>query len=74
VPLNKGIKISSGEYYVVAGADDVFYPNAIEDYKKYIDNNVDMITANIKINQKTSFLDGRPSWLVGQYHWLLLML
>ena len=68
--LNKGIKISSGEYYVVAGADDVFYPNAIEDYKKCIDNNVDMITANIKINQKTSFLDGRPSWLVGQYHWV----
>jgi hypothetical protein len=28
--LNRGIKLSSGQYYVVIGADDYFYENAIE--------------------------------------------
>lgn len=68
--LNKGIKMCSGEYYLVAGADDVFYPNAIMDYKNSIENGIDMITANIKINHKISTLSNRPSWLVGQFHWV----
>lgn len=32
--LNRAIEISSGDYYIVLGADDLLYPNAIEVYKK----------------------------------------
>lgn len=32
--INTGIKIASGEYIVVAGSDDKFYPNAIADMVK----------------------------------------
>ena len=32
--LNRAVKLSSGEYYVVMGADDEFFPNAIADYRE----------------------------------------
>lgn len=65
--LNKGIKACSGEYYLVAGADDIFFPNAIQDYKKSIDNSdVDMITSKIiKDGRKVSAGKG-ASWRFGQ--------
>ena len=69
--LNKGVKACSGEFYLVAGADDVFFPNAIVDYKKAIEDGVEMVTANIKIGNKTSTLaQGGASWLIGQFKWV----
>lgn len=68
--LNKGIKACSGEYYLVAGADDVFFENAVKDYKRAIEIDTDMVTANIKMNGKISKVDKKPSWLVGQFHWV----
>lgn len=46
--LNKGIKSCSGEYYLVLGADDLLFPNGIQDYKNAIDNTADIITAAVK--------------------------
>ena len=62
--FNKGVKHSQGEYYLVAGADDVFYPNAVADYKKEIDINTDIITATVKMGNKLAKPLGH-SWLFG---------
>ena len=69
--LNKGIKACNGEFYLVAGADDIFYPNAIADYKANIDINIDILTANIIIdNSIAKPQKSKPSWWVGQAHWI----
>jgi len=45
--LNRGIKNSSGRFYLVVGADDVLFPNAIKDYRAAIadQDNTDIVTA-----------------------------
>ena len=68
--LNKGIKACEGEYYLVAGADDIFFPNAIADYKNGIVSNTEMITANIKVSDKIITPNHGPSWRVGQFQWV----
>lgn len=46
--LNRAIGISDCDYYIVAGADDYFLPNAISDYKKAINSSsADLIVANV---------------------------
>lgn len=65
--LNRAIKVSSGEFYLVVGADDLLYPNAVKDYKNAIDNNVDVITAKIKRGDKISVAGKRPIWLAGMF-------
>ena len=68
--LNKGIKVCAGEYYLVAGADDIFYPNAIEDYKAAIDDGVDMVTAKVIAGSDIMKPQNKPSWWIGQFHWV----
>jgi len=47
--LNRAIRIARGDYYLVAGADDLFFPEAVANYKaacqKY---STDFVTAKIK--------------------------
>jgi glycosyltransferase involved in cell wall biosynthesis len=50
--LNKAIEKSNGDYYVVIGSDDVFYPDAIENFKIFIDDSVDVITAHVRCLNK----------------------
>ncbi|MHA3052309.1 glycosyltransferase [Acinetobacter sp. ANC 4640] len=60
--LNKGIKACSGEYYLVAGADDIFFENAISDYKNAMEDQIDMVTASI-LKDGVEFKPARgPSW------------
>lgn len=68
--LNKGVKACSGEYYLVAGADDIFFPNAINSYKIVIQNDISLITATIiKGGHKLKGGKGQ-SWIYGQFHWI----
>lgn len=60
--LNKGVKICNSEYYIVAGADDKFFPNAIRDYKSAIDKDYDMITASILKDGVICKPARGPSW------------
>ena len=61
--LNRAIKKSTGDYYLVAGADDQFEPNAVEDFKKSIcDSNAELVSARIKVNGKVR-RERKPSWL-----------
>lgn len=65
--LNRGIKTSSGEFYLTMGADDLLYPNAVKDYKAAIEDKVDIVTAAIKTGNKISKAGTRGgSWLSGQ--------
>lgn len=64
--LNKGIKACGGEFYLVAGADDIFFPNAIVDYKGAIEQGVDMVTATIIREGKEVKAGKGPSWRFGQ--------
>ena len=68
--LNKGIKACSGEFYLVAGADDVFYPNALRDYKAAIEDGVDMVTANVRAGDKILKPKNGPSWRFAQFRWV----
>lgn len=62
--LNKGVKACFGEYYLVAGADDVFFPNAVAAYKKAIDGDIDIITATVKMGSELAKPMGH-SWIFG---------
>lgn len=64
--LNRAIKCSSGDYYVVIGADDLFYSNAISDYRAAICSGDDIVTACIEVDG--CVIRPRPgySWLYGQ--------
>lgn len=66
--LNRGIKASSGEFYLTMGADDLLYPNAVKEYRNAIDDKVDVITASIKIGNEISQAGSRgKSWFAAQF-------
>lgn len=68
--LNKGIKKSSGEYYLVLGADDKLFESALEIYSKNIRNNIDIISANILNNNRIISPNIGPAWRSGMFHWI----
>lgn len=68
--LNRGIKACNGEFYLVIGADDELYPNAIKDYKKAIGDGVDIITAYIDTNNGKIEPNSGSKWLKGQFHYI----
>jgi glycosyltransferase involved in cell wall biosynthesis len=63
--LNRAIKASKGDYYVVIGADDVFEPDAIENFMNLIDESTAIITAPIMINNRKYELSKLPIFLSG---------
>lgn len=68
--LNRGIKACNGEFYLVIGADDELYPNAIQNYKEAIEDGVDIITAYIDTNNGKIKPNSGPKWLKGQFHYI----
>ncbi len=63
--LNRGIKQASGKYYVVAGADDLFYPDAIADFSASLATEPDMVAAGITVGERVVHPGRGPSWLYG---------
>jgi glycosyltransferase involved in cell wall biosynthesis len=61
--LNRGIKASKGEFYLVLGADDLLLPNAIFNYKISISYNVDIVTSNFYHDGKLLKPNRGPIWL-----------
>lgn len=63
--LNDAIKLSSGEYYLVLGADDRLSPDAIAEYKNAAaSSNADIITAKVKVGERLlSRHRSRPVWV-----------
>lgn len=66
--LNKGIRMSASEYYLVLGADDRLFPDAIQQYRQHAAlSQADIITAGIEMNGSVSFGKSGNSWLHGMF-------
>jgi glycosyltransferase involved in cell wall biosynthesis len=64
--LNRALKSASGDYYIVAGADDCFYPDAIANYRRAIDKSgADIITARGMYGPHCFRIKNGPAWLFG---------
>lgn len=61
--LNRGIKASSGEFYLVLGADDSLTADAILQYKAAINENFDIITSHFYHGGKIFGPNRGPIWL-----------
>jgi glycosyltransferase involved in cell wall biosynthesis len=49
--LNRAVKLASGTYYLVVGADDELFPDAVASYKKAcFDEDSDFLTARIEVD------------------------
>ena len=72
--LNRGIKACSGEFYLVVGADDVLYHNAIEIFRSGIGVEIDIVTASIDFGDRISKPRRRMPWFYGQFSLCLAML
>ncbi|MEH6559642.1 MAG: glycosyltransferase [Oceanicoccus sp.] len=68
--INRAIKQSSGQYYLVIGADDYLYPDAIGNFKKYISKGTDIIAANIQVGERVRRPGRGKAWLFGQYEFV----
>lgn len=67
--LNRGVKLATGDYYLVAGADDTFGADAVSLYKKAIlRNSTDLISARIESAGLILGPRKRPwPWLYGPF-------
>ncbi len=65
--LNRGIKTSTGDFYLVVGADDILYANAIQTFRSGINKNVDIVTATIDFGDHISKPKGKMAWFYGQF-------
>ncbi len=67
--LNRGVKNSNGDYYVVVGADDILFKDAIAKYKKYAKKEnggaYDFVAAGYKIEKNTKYPMKNKGWLYG---------
>lgn len=62
--LNRAIRLSSGEYYVVAGSDDFFHCDAIANYRHAIaQSGADIVAARAMYGRKCLKIKNGPSWL-----------
>lgn len=64
--LNKAIRLCSGEYYLVIGADDFLAPDAVANYKTWIaGSEADIVTASIAYGPVSKKAPAGCSWLRG---------
>ena len=69
--LNRAIRLSSGDYYLVLGADDIIFENAIRDFTTAIsDGSYDMITAKIITGDQIRQPNG-GSMILNRHHTFL---
>jgi glycosyltransferase involved in cell wall biosynthesis len=64
--LNRALKIAAGSYYIVAGADDCFYADAIANYRSAIEESAaDIVAARVMYGHHCFDIKSGPSWLFG---------
>lgn len=60
--LNRAVKLASGNYYVVVGADDTLFPETVANYKKACrETGADLITAPYLCREQVVGI-GQPAW------------
>lgn len=69
--LNRAIKLASGEYYIVAGADDRFAPDAIANFRRAIERSgADIVAARTMHGSKCMQIKNGPAWLFSQFSFI----
>ncbi len=68
--LNRGIKMSSGEYYLVVGADDYLFPCAVSEFKSALNTDIDIVTASVLVEKSMVQIRKMPAWLTGSFHYV----
>ncbi len=63
--INKGVRAATGAFYLIAGADDLLYPNAIADYKHFLaSSGADVVVAGVRVgNRLRRGFQRRRAWL-----------
>ncbi len=64
--LNRAIQLSSGDYYIVLGADDRLYPQAIQQFKRAWADSPDIVTTNVDTGDGILQPGGGKPFLHGQ--------
>ena len=67
--LNRAVKMASGDYYLVVGADDELFPDAVAQYKTACTSTgADLITARVEVNGRAYGVRKRRwEWLHGPF-------
>lgn len=66
--LNKAIRLSTGEYYLVLGADDKLLPDAIAKYRQHAKlSGADFVTGSILLDGRVSAGKKGRSWWNGMF-------
>lgn len=68
--MNKGIRISRGDYYIVVGSDDVLYNYSIEEFKKNIDDVSDIFSARVHYGDRELSKSNIGSWYSGAWKYV----
>jgi len=64
--LNRAIKLSTADYYVVVGADDQFFPEAVQEFKQAVaEGDPDVAVFDVMYGERRIQPRKRPLWLVG---------
>jgi hypothetical protein len=65
--LNRALRIAAGSYYIVAGADDCFYADAIANFRSAIQRSAaDIVVARVMYGDHCFDVKNGPSWLFGE--------
>jgi len=66
--MNRGIRLASGRYYVVVGADDTLDPDAVANFKREIERSgADIVAAKARYRDRIMQVKKGPVWLFGQF-------
>jgi glycosyltransferase involved in cell wall biosynthesis len=66
--INAGLKLCNEGYYIVAGCDDIFHPDAVANFKEAIlEDPADIIAANVKLSKKKNLIKPKGSHLIWLY-------
>lgn len=68
--LNRAIRACDTDYYLVVGADDVLYSDAIANFKSALADDVDIVAASITAGDRVVRPGRGKSWLYGQYEFV----
>lgn len=69
--LNRAVRLSSGDYYIVAGADDCFDDDAIANFRHAIENSgADIVAARARYGDKCMKVKHGPSWLFAGFSFI----
>ncbi|MDB4805028.1 glycosyltransferase [bacterium] len=66
--LNRALMVTSGQYYIVAGADDCFASDAISNYRRAMGelSHPDILAARVLYGSYSFKIKKGPSWLFGE--------